>query len=422
MRRSLTAVLALTLVLGLPAVTSPPTARAASVCTGWSSLRVPPATIRVLRSATNTVQVVDFKSYVQVVMAAEWPSTWNAEALKVGAMAVKQFGWYYTMHWRGGTKGSCYDVVDGTSDQLYQPESRTVSAATKAAIDATWTETATKSGAFMLMGYRSGSTVACGADADGYHLYQHSSKACADNGMLADQILHVYFDPGLAIWTPAPRPSLVFLSPPVATQATAAASATISWDEEPAAGATIASRLVTLTMALPRNGSCSVDRWVTVSPGGWRSTGPSPQTVTGLRTGFCYRAVVILTDSLGATTRWLSGTVLVDPAAPRATFTSPPPNAATAITGTTATVSWTETPAAGTHVVSRSLVTEQAPQPGAGTCAGAIWGTRTTVSSASPYSSTGLARLTCYRYRLVLTDSAGHKSTTVSGVLVGPTA
>ena len=51
----------------------------------------------------------------------------------MGALAVKQYGWYYTMHWRGGscqvtnpddgtTTVECYDVKDGTLDQIYKPE------------------------------------------------------------------------------------------------------------------------------------------------------------------------------------------------------------------------------------------------------------------------------------------------------------
>jgi hypothetical protein len=413
------AALAVTALIGLPTVTQPPVAHAASVCTGWTSVRVPPTTIRVLRTASGQVQVVDFKTYVQIVMAAEWPTGWQAAAVQTGAMAVKQYGWYYTMHWRGGTAtGGCYDVRDDNNDQIYDP-SKTIKSDHVTAIDATWTKSATKNGSFALMGYRSGASVACGADADGYHLYQHSSRACAAAGMTVDQILHVYLDPGLAIWGPPATPSAVFFSPPEQVQVTVGASATVTWAEQPTAGTTIASRLVSLLMASPRNGGCAVDRWVTASPG-WQATAASPQTVTGLRTGYCYRTVVALTDSGNVTTQWQSGTMLVDPAAPTATFTSPLPNVVTPITGTTATVAWTEKLAPGTHIVSRSLVTERATQAAAGTCAGPQWGTLTSTSAPSPVSSTGLGKLFCYRYRLVLTDSAGHKGTTVSGVLMGP--
>jgi hypothetical protein len=419
MRLLLAAVLALTTLMGLPTVTPPPVAQAASVCTGWTSTRVPPSTIRVLRTATGQVQVVDFKTYVQVVMRVEWHTGWPAAALQAGAMAVKQYGWYYTMHWRGGTAtGGCYDVRDDNNDQLYNPI-YTADPNQVAAINATWTESATKNGSFLMMGYRPGSSVACGADADGFHLYQHSSLACANGGMTVDQILHVYFDPGLVLSTPPPTPSVIFWSPAAQAQITVGTSATLNWSEQLTAGTTITNRLVSLLMALPRNGSCAVDRWVPASPA-WHSTAASPQTVTGLRPGLCYRTVVTLTDSNGVTTNWQSGTMLADPAAPTATFTSPPPNAVTALSGTTATVRWTETAAPGTHIVSRSLVTERAIQIGAGSCTGVQWGTLTSTTAASPISSTGLGRLYCYRYRLVLTDSAGHKSTTVSGILMGP--
>ena len=424
MRLLLALALALTALMGQPAVTPPPAAQAASVCTGWPNVRVPPSTIRVLRTGTGQVQVVDFQTYVEIVMSAEWGTTgWLPAGLQTGAMAVKQFGWYYTMHWRGGTAtGGCYDVRDDTNDQLYQPEKRTIKAVHVAAIEATWTKSATKNGSFALMGYRSGASVACGADADGYHLYQASSRACANNGMTVDQILHVYFDPGLVIWMPPATPSAVFLLPADQAQVTVGTSATLTWAEQPAAGTTVASRHVSLLMALPRNAGCAVDRWVPIASPGWEATAASPQTVTGLRPGRCYRAVVALTDSTAVTTQWQSGTMLVDAAAPLATFTSPAPNAVTAITGTTATVRWTETVAPGTHIVSRSLATERAAQIGAGTCAGVQWGTIGTTTSASPVSSTGLGKLFCYRYRLVLTDSAGHVGTTVSGVLIAPSA
>jgi hypothetical protein len=425
MRRFLAAALAIMALIWVPTVTSQPVAQAASSCTGWGSTRVPPTTIRVVRSSgpsSGYVQVVDFKKYVQVVLAAEWPPSWPTAALQSGAMAVKQYGWYYTMHWRGGSAhGACYDIADNTNDQIYQPESRTPTAGQLAAIDATWTTTATKNGAFMLMGYRSGVyPLACGADYDGFHLYQHSSLTCANNGMTMEQILHVYFDPGLGIWKPAAIPSALLLSPPEQAQVTAGSSAVVSWVEQAAVGTTVTGRLVSLLMAIPRSGSCAVDRWVTAT--GWQSTGSSPQTVTGLRTGYCYRAVVALTDSTGTTTRWQSGTMLVDPAAPAVTFSSPAPGVVTSLTGSTASIVWTETVAPGTHIVSRVLYVEHAVQAAAGTCAGAQWGVMTSTTSASPFGSSGLVPTYCYRYRLVLKDSAGHVSTTVSSVLMAPAA
>ncbi|MGD0121936.1 MAG: hypothetical protein ABSC46_05200 [Candidatus Limnocylindrales bacterium] len=104
------------------------------------------------------------------------------------------------MHYRGGTgTGGCYDVKDNTIDQVYFPETRTPVASQLYAVGSTWTESLLKDGAFILTGYRSGSDVACGADADGYHLWQYSAHYCAYDGKTGEDILHVYFDPGATL-------------------------------------------------------------------------------------------------------------------------------------------------------------------------------------------------------------------------------
>ena len=107
----------------LPTVSSPPVVHAA-VCTGWSSTTTPPPTIRVLRTsgpASGYIQTVDFKTYVKVVMPAEWPPAWLPEVLRAGAVAIKQYAWYYTMHYHGYAIigiGGCADVRDNT----YRPD------------------------------------------------------------------------------------------------------------------------------------------------------------------------------------------------------------------------------------------------------------------------------------------------------------
>jgi hypothetical protein len=382
---------------------------------------VPPTTIRVLITSTGYVSIVDFKKYVQVVTSAELWSSGYTTAMQAGVIAVKQYGWYYAMHWRGGSAhGTCYDVVDNTNDQIYQP-SRTNTSAQLAAIDATWTASMTRGGAFIVTGYRSGTYgLPCGSEADGYHLMQQPSKDCSNRGMSADEILGIYYGPGVEVWRPATDPTAVILSPAEGGSATASASATVNWVESLASGTTITDRLVSLQMAAPRSGSCLVDRWVPASPA-WQSTGAAPQTIEGLLPGYCYRAVLKLTDSAGSTTYTPSGTWMVDPLAPTATFSSPA-SAVTAITATTATVRWTETLAPGTTLKSRKLTTELAAQPEAGSCAGASWVAGGSTTIASPVPVSGLAKLTCYRFRLDLTDSAGHTSSTYSGVLVTPSA
>lgn len=182
----------------------PPTALAAATCTGWTSDSVPPTTIRVLRTAgpaSGFVQEVPFHDYVNVVMAAEWGSGNPAEVLKAGAVAVKEYAWYHAMFWRGGSAadGSCYDVVDSSMDQVYAPETRVPAASLTAAVDATWGISIRKSTGLFATHYDAGANVACGANADGWHLYQVSATHCAQDGMTAAVILDTYYGPGLEI-------------------------------------------------------------------------------------------------------------------------------------------------------------------------------------------------------------------------------
>ena len=197
--RPLAAACLLAAAVWVPAVSRPPAVQAA-VCTGWSSTTTPPPIIRVLRTGTGIVQTVDFESYVKVVMPAEWPSGWPMESLRAGAVAIKQYAWYYAIHYRGGTgTGGCYDVVDNTNDQIYSPETRTPATSQVQAVETTWSEYVTKNGSFIPTGYRSGNDVACGTDADGYHLWQHSARNCAIAGQTGEQILQVYYNPGAVI-------------------------------------------------------------------------------------------------------------------------------------------------------------------------------------------------------------------------------
>ena len=221
----LVAALVVVPVDGAPAIPSPGTALAAGTCTGWPDDAVPPTTIRVLRTtgpATGTVQVVPFHDYVTVVMAAEWGPGNPPEALKAGAVAAKEYAWYYAMFWRGRSApdGSCYDVSDSSVDQVYSPETRVPAASIVAAVDASWGMTVRRNTGLFVTHYQAGANVACGANADGGHLYQVSAAHCAQDGMTADQILQTYYGPGVEIeggTAPAPYPvGLRFLAQPSA--------------------------------------------------------------------------------------------------------------------------------------------------------------------------------------------------------------
>jgi hypothetical protein len=179
--RLIRAVAALAIALGAVAVPSgaAPVHAGSRVCTGWTSTVVPPTTIRVYNTARKRTEVVPFKIYVEKVIASEWGPRTAVAALRAGAIAIKQYAWYFAMHWRGKSdpKGHCYDVTDSSGDQVYRA-SRAPSAEQRAAVNATWWVSLRKGDTFFMTGYRPG-TGRCLAHLDGWHLYQRDAVACA---------------------------------------------------------------------------------------------------------------------------------------------------------------------------------------------------------------------------------------------------
>lgn len=196
------AVAAVAIALGALAIPSVGPVQAGSTCTGWSSSLRPPTSIRVYRTALGRTVTVPFRTYVEKVMAAEWGTSHPADALRVGAVAVKQYAWYFTIYWRGGrdAAGRCYDVVDTTRDQLYNP-SRTVPASHRAAVAATWNVSLRKGSRFFLTGYRSG-TGSCTANIDGWKLYQRDASDCVRRYRDAAERLARRFFSGVSWITP----------------------------------------------------------------------------------------------------------------------------------------------------------------------------------------------------------------------------
>jgi len=199
-------------------------------CTKWTSTMTPPKTIKVLRTASTsppakvkgTVQTVDFYEYVATVMAAEWPERYPIETIKAGAIATKQFAWYYIKYPRGGTKWKdgtkyCYDVLDSTVDQWYRPEKYgpgqslwpAEGSKIRQAMDVTWDQSlrkyqySTRSSRFFLTGYRAGSgSATCGSDKTGFKLFHNSTRKCGYDGLKYREILRLYLNPRLEIVSP----------------------------------------------------------------------------------------------------------------------------------------------------------------------------------------------------------------------------
>ena len=99
----------------------------------------PPAAIRIWRrgldgstaSCSGRVDVIPFDRYVKGVLPHEWIRSWNPEALKAGAVAIRT----YAAAWvEAGGKYDCADLDDTTASQVYKDEFFPV---TDAAVDAT---------------------------------------------------------------------------------------------------------------------------------------------------------------------------------------------------------------------------------------------------------------------------------------------
>ena len=186
---------------------TPSHASAAGSCGTYRSETVPPATIRVFRTATGAVETVDFRTYVKNVLSREWISTWTTESLRSGALAVKNYGWYQVLHWRGyvNEDGKCFDVFDSTRDQHYDP-SRPTYASMASAVDATWSTLAQVNGRIFATYYNAGApSEPCGANANGWQMFQWGTQACGLAGKTAAQILVTYYA-GVVV-TAAPPPS-----------------------------------------------------------------------------------------------------------------------------------------------------------------------------------------------------------------------
>lgn len=212
---------------GLPGWVAP---TAAASCSSWTSQTDPPPTIRVFRHVTGVVETVDFRAYTKNVLSREWIGSWTAESLRSGALAVKHYAWYQVLHWRGGvnTAGECFDLRDDTYDQVYDPSKPTWSTAA-AAVDATWTTRVHKNGAIFPTYYNAGAAgEACGANANGWKMWQWGTQGCGLAGKTAAEIVLTYYYPGVTV-TNAPAPSATPTPTPAPT-ATPAPSATPTAD------------------------------------------------------------------------------------------------------------------------------------------------------------------------------------------------
>ena len=195
-RRTAGALLLAALLVTLAAAPGLTPRAVAASCSEWSSETQPPSSIRVFRTATGDVETVGFRRYLKNVLSREWIASWTTESLRSGALAVKNYAWYQVLHWRGyvNADGECFDIFDSTRDQVYDP-SQPIWDTAADAVNATWSTLALQDGHIFATYYNAGSAgEPCGANANGWKMYQWGTQACGLDGKTAAEIMAAYYD------------------------------------------------------------------------------------------------------------------------------------------------------------------------------------------------------------------------------------
>ncbi len=215
----------------------------------YYSQSVPPPYIRIairqngtngLPSSSGSVlktDYVDFDYYVKHVLPVEWyyPVISQTEALKAGAMAIRNYGWYWVN--AGGKYATQYgaDCDNSTNCQVYIPNYTTVNA-TDNAVDTVAATGWYQNGSIAQPQYRAGtkgSPSSCGTNC----MTQYGSQYWAQQGKAYQWILTHYYN--------SPTPSY-FTIPPARTN-----------PFEVATG----SNYVTLSYATPGANQYAVYKW-----------------------------------------------------------------------------------------------------------------------------------------------------------------
>lgn len=164
-----------------------------------------PSVIRVAIRANNNpwgpilwVQTVGFEEYCDDVLPNEWLPSWDSETLRAGAIAVKMFAWYHSLH-PVSQGGWVYDVDNTTRYQEFKYLSGM--AATDKAVSDTWNVAYVPStGEIKALDYRAGSAYSSNWWFDGTNIMsQWGSQYWGSVAKLTfPEILNVYY-PGYQI-------------------------------------------------------------------------------------------------------------------------------------------------------------------------------------------------------------------------------
>ncbi len=178
---------------------------------GWTSQKETPPVIRVYMTGTSNVVDYSFEFYEEHVLPYEWSASNPEAALQAGAVAIRDYAWYFVLTGSKGTAANVnpcsFDVDDSTAYQNFQPSAATYTP-TDDAVTSTATIAFTQNGAVPETSFCSNFATGCGADspadscgyeADGTRMSQIGSVACANAGDTWQQILGRYYYPGYSL-------------------------------------------------------------------------------------------------------------------------------------------------------------------------------------------------------------------------------
>jgi hypothetical protein len=179
-----------------PAPVAAPRSTYTFTCSGWNYANVVPQTIKVYVTKDKKSKQYDFAFYARHVLPSEWISTWDADALAAGAIAVKTYGAYRAQSNHAYSSGSgCADITDSTSDQVFDPTWSRVS--TDQAVYEALGSTLLRGGKLFLTNYWSGAQDdKCQAVTSGTFagwMSQWGSQNCAKQGKLWPPIDQVFY-------------------------------------------------------------------------------------------------------------------------------------------------------------------------------------------------------------------------------------
>ncbi len=199
--------------------------------------------------------------------------------------------------------------------------------------------------------------------------------------------------------TPVPGAPAITISGPAKTTLTRTSGVTVGWSEQLENGASVTSRAVTQERTEIAAGACDWSGWAIDAV----LDGSANPTSAPVASGSCYRWRIEVVDSLGRTGAATSAAVLVDRARPTIRVTAP--LGASRISSSRYTFRWTSKDA-GSGVDGTKVTLETGLARGT-SCVS--WrAVKTTPDTASPYPVISIARGTCVRLRIVVTDRAGN--------------